>query len=56
MFDDNSSQELDFDEFSQILNCISSRFGPDLIKKLFDVFDKSHDAKISKNEFQAIMD
>ena len=48
MFDDNNSSELDFDEFSAVLHCISNTFKKNTIEKLFKQFDVSKDGKISK--------
>lgn len=51
MFDDNQTDELDFEEFLAILNCISNKFQTQQAKELFNIFDVSNDGKITKEEF-----
>jgi Ca2+-binding EF-hand superfamily protein len=52
MYDDNKSDDIDFDEFMAILTCVSSRFKLDLAKELFAIFDISQNGIISKAEFK----
>ena len=49
MFDSNNSNEIDFNEFCNILKCIEVNFSH--AEKLFKFFDKNNDGKINKEEF-----